>query len=1367
MNEGRNYKNKIEHGLIHCHTQNSKKDSALTVQRLVERAKELECPAITLTNHGVMLDIYEFLKECKKQGIKGIPGVEAYYKETENVFKDILTYDITNIHRAHLLLLAKDEIGFKYISKLVSESYNYLDHDKHNNAYPCINLSLLKKYFGEGTEGYGHIFVTTACMAGIPAQILLFNHYIEKEIEKYEKMREKYSSPTDKSYISNKENLEKTLEEIKKKTAEKNEYSKISKKKTAAKEKRLEALKEKNDPSYEEKAKELEEMKKEIEEAGRRTEELKQEITELQNKKKSINAAIKSSEKDHEKWQILTDKIVSKQKSLLTTEQMHNDAKNIIKYFDNMLGHGNFYIEMQYHYIEEEQKIMPKLTEIAKELNIPMVAANDVHIATNSEDDILARQLQRSLRFNKWEEPTKGDKELYIKTDKELSSILLEILPSDIVDEAMMGIKTIIDNCNVELKPTPHYPKYISDVKGETADGALRRLAYKGINWRFKDGGWDDTHQKRLEYELDVISKMGYSDYHLIVQDFLQYGRLLGKLPKDKIDTAPLEQEELRQYLEDNNYDVGLGIGPGRGSGVGSLVCYLLGITALDPLKYDLLFERFLNVERVSMPDIDSDFKTDIRARVIDYCKYKYGEESVCRISTKGTQAAKAAIRNCARILGSQLYNDSKAFLSLGDEIAKTIPTEINIKLSDCDTILEQKFGNNKHAMQIIHNAKLTEGCVTQYGIHAGGVIIADGNPVSDYVPMMFDEDTNTWKTQCDMVESEENGLLKMDFLNLNNLDVITDTLHFIKQRHGISIDIEKVPVEAEVLEHIYAKGLTNAVFQFESVGMKSMLKQFKPDSFEDLILLVAAYRPGPMQYLNGIIEIKRGRKKLTYLTPELEPILNKTYGSIIYQEQVMRIFQDLAGYSLGQADLVRRAMSKKKTSVLEKERESFINGDLERNIQGCKVNGISSEIANQLFDEMMEFAKYAFNKSHAAVYALVSYMTAYLKYHYPVEYLCSVMMHIKSDKIRDKIPGLMTDLEKFGIKLLCPSINDSSDNFSIIGNNIIFGLGSIKGVGVGAKPIVEERKQNGKYKSFIDFVNRTVATVTPSITNLLISAGAFDCFCGNREAMLEKTTPIYNYKKNIISLEEKMILTQEKLEDDEFNDKLVKELDKLSEELKEKRKLLSLEKFNTSVDDTDRLKNEKDLIGLFLSASPLDDYKTPEEEGCVNISDAIPTKQISLMGIVTNLRIVNRKKDGKPMAFFELEDKSGYISVCCFADQYEKFSSFVEENKIVKISGKIDEQIDDFNEDVKLTLYLQKIEYIQKVLPDIIIGVNSILDWQENVYPYILNNNYQTNNGYKLLILDRLFNEIRTCDFNVSQTILKDEYLMPVIRKK
>ena len=763
--------------------------------------------------------------------------------------------------------------------------------------------------------------------------------------------------------------------------------------------------------------------------------------------------------------------------------------------------------------------------------------------------------------------------------------------------------------------------------------------------------------------------------------------------------------------------------------------------------------------------DIDSDIASRVRDLVIEYVKKKYGEDSVCCILTKGAQQPKAAIRNAARLLGSEKYDDKTRYADLGDKIAKDVPKTVGMTfdkpISDetketCFEMLKRTYGENATANTILDYAKDMELRIQNVGMHAAGVIISDGNPVSDYVPLMFNTKKQRWVAQCDMVQSEEKGLLKMDFLGLKNLDIITDTLRYIKKDYGYSLDPLKIPITDKKTFDLLSSGITNGVFQFESGGMKEMLKQFRPDCIEDLILLVAAYRPGPMQYLSKIIKVKQGKEKINYLTPELKPILDKTYGSIIYQEQVMQIFQDLAGYSLGQADLVRRAMSKKKFKVLEKERASFINGDPERKIKGCKANGISEEIANSLFDEMIEFAKYAFNKSHAAAYAFVAYITAYFKANYPCEYLCADMNWSNIDKI----PGLMMDCKKFNIEVLPPNINESVEDFSIHNNSILFGLKAVKNVGNSSADIIRVRKEHGKFTSLKEFIR--VTNCNKEVLESLIAAGAFDIFGSNRYAM---TKIIEATKKQTKTIKEKTELLEE----------LKVELAKVSTE-KDRKKILTREKnaekslaaaedayISTQVptlmeNQKERLKREKELIGVYVSAHPLDEYASPTTLKCTPIEELTAGKKKHIFGLVTNLSIRPRKSDGAPMAFFDLEDQTGTIPVTCFTKAYANFGEYVQEDAVIKINGTCieEESFRDDEDEMVMKFNVESIEDVKPIEKTVCIYVNDMIDWTENTSKLV--EKYATPEGLVVVVYDKMLSEFRKTNLHVTHEILSNK---------
>lgn len=1379
--------------LLHVHSRQSGFDSEVEFKDLMKWCKENGTTAVAITDHGTLTGIPPFVSICKENDIKPIVGVEAYYKADDALSK-----------KAHLVLMAKDaKPGYTAISKAVTLANKNIDS---KNA-PLMNAEILRSQFGPGSAGHGHVIATTACMQGYVNVVINSPFNLKKDAEKIQAKMDKIPNPADPEYENIVSELEDTIAKIDSLRIKKQNLDKLAKRAFGKREKAVKAAE--GTPEYAELKAALEADKKESENAAIEKKEVDNQIAKLSKDKTALNSKKKDFEKAFDKWIELDEQLQEIESAVASAESIKEAAKEALRELVEIFGEGNVYAEMQYHGIPEEKYCMPILAEIAKELNVPLCAANDVHMVYNTTESRRKRQLLRSLRYNKFEKEFVGDDQLYAKTDDELRAALLQILDEDVVNSAMNGVAEIVEKCNYEPLTESHYPKYRSEIAGETADGAIRRLAYQNIEWRFPNKeGWTAEHEKRLEYELSVICSMGYADYHLIVQDFLNIGRQMGHMPAERFQyltdhITEMTCEEIVSYIREDQSEVGLFIGPGRGSAVGSLVCYLLGITSIDPLKYDLLFERFLNPERVSMPDIDSDFASECRDVVLEYVKKKYGENAVCCIMTKGTQACKGSVRNCARILGSEMYDDTKAFLSLGDQIAKEIPAAVGTSFhkkvrffyngesfesvddlnkrfgTDYDekalpvevtykTVIDnlrEKFIGNKFALKIINDAELVEGTFTHYGMHAAGVIISDNEDVSDYIALMWDEKNGVWKTQCDMVESESVGLLKMDFLGLKNLSIITEALRLIKKRTGVAIDIERdAKIEADVLKMIYCTGATNSIFQFESGGMKKMLRQFRPDSIDDILLLNAAYRPGPMQYLDKIVNVKHGKEPMTYLVPELEHILNKTYGSIIYQEQVMQICQDLAGYSLGGADMVRRYMSKKKKAKLEHEREAFINGEhsAERDITGCVANGISAEAANALFDQMMAFAAYAFNKSHACAYAFVSYYTAWLKYHYPVEYLCAVMNNVPLDKI----PGLIDDCKRFGIKVLPPNINESDKGFTVDGNDIVFGLNSIKNVGDSATPIIEERNAHGKFVSLKDFLKR--GHVKKDATESLISAGALDMFGQNRFAMVKVLPEFTKYLKKINDKEDAVTKKEEDLAT-----LLTQEATMTAKEFEKKKANLEkgIANAKAAADDArvnfnkltvpvipenkkERLANEKELLGMYVSSHPLDEYPDADKLGAMPISDLVTANEITVFGIIKGLRKTTRKSDGKPMAFFKLEDRTGEVDINCFTTPYEQYGLDIEEDAVVKITGRCTEEESFFEEDELIKkISLKKLEVVKPIRQSILIHVSSMEQWTEEVYPLL--KSFATDDGYNAVVQISNTNTLQKVAFDVSYDVL------------
>lgn len=913
----------------------------------------------------------------------------------------------------------------------------------------------------------------------------------------------------------------------------------------------------------------------------------------------------------------------------------------------------------------------------------------------------------------------------------------------------------------------------------------LRQEVQKGIKERFPNG-MTEEYKERIDYELSIIESMGYADYHLVVKDFLEYGRLLGYVPKDRLQEAPLDIEGLKAFIKENGWkNQGMLTGPGRGSAAGSLVCYVLKITDIDPIKYGLLFERFLNPERISMPDIDSDISNTTRSKVIEYVKNKYGEEAVCGIMTMNSQAPKGALRIAAKYYG--LKKNGVALTSVGDMLAKDVPSDVgtsfsskvdnqgNIDKEGKETLIqymEKKYASNKDAIEILKWARIMEGCFTAYGAHAAGVVISDGNPVSDYLPLRWNKKLGMMTTQCDMVQTEDNGLLKFDFLGLKTLDIITETLRLIEKNYGIIINPREINLADEkVYKEILSTGKTNSVFQFESAGMKTMLKRFKPTCFEDLIILVSMFRPGPLQYLDGVIEVKNGKKPMSFLCPQLEPILGKTYGAIVYQEQVMQICQDLASFTLGHADQVRRFMSKKKEEKLAHEREAFVDG--------CLKNNISEEISNTLFDQMMDFAKYAFNKSHAACYAYNAYVTAWLKCYYPAEFFASAL-NWASNK---KIPGLMQEAKLCGVSVLTPDVNLSEKEFTVVEGCIRFGLSSVKGVKDNADYILSARNQGGKFNSLKEFYIRVKPNST--VVNNLISAGALDSFSDNRMAMkkmIEEISPIVNViekKTSFIasakavlpiiekSSEEEIITLQEnkglKVEIKEVTtaDKLQKRItnaeNALTDALKEAQ---SVKELKFKEDKKERMSLEKEFLGVYVTEHPMNFYPSSCELGLKEIE--LQTEGISeIYGCIENLSIKARKKDGAKMAFFDLSDKTGAIEVCVFTKAYHSAEEFLKEGNVVRIKGKIQEkevenETDDESEEPEVILQFIA-ESFSEVSPKkstLLMNVKSFYIFHTDFEDYF-KETYGDDNGHELIIYDEAMDEIRKMTYKVNESLL------------
>ena len=887
----------------------------------------------------------------------------------------------------------------------------------------------------------------------------------------------------------------------------------------------------------------------------------------------------------------------------------NDKALDAANYYNELFGKNNFYLELQDHGIQEQKQVNKELISMSGKTGIPLVATNDIHYT--NRDDAHAQDILICIGINKKISDSNRLKfvfpEFYFKSGDEMARLFNE------VPEALSNSLQIASMCNVEIPLSgPILPNY--KVPDEySVDSYLSHIAMDGLKTRYSTITNEIT--ERLDYELSIICSMGFAGYFLIVWDFIHYAK---------------------------NHEIP--VGPGRGSGAGSLVAYSLQITDIDPLKYGLLFERFLNPERVSMPDFDIDFCFERRGEVIDYVTQKYGKEKVGQIITFGTLKAKAAIRDVARVLDFT-YADA-------DKIAKLIPAGPNMNLKralELEPELTKLQENNDRNKELIEIAKKLEGLSRHASTHAAGIVIGR-NELTDYVPLYRDAKTGSISTQFTMDYLEECGLVKMDFLGLKNLTIIDKACKTIR-KHGIEIDISKIPENDEKTFKLLCKGKSACVFQFESSGMQDILKRAKPDKIEDLIALNALYRPGPMDNISQYIDSKMGKTPIKYPLPELEPILKETYGVIVYQEQVMEIARKVAGFSLGQADILRRAMGKKKEKVMVKQRELFI--------QGAKNNNYSIKIASDIFDLLIPFAGYGFNKSHAAAYSLIAYQTAYLKANYPAEFLAAVLTSEINDT--DKMSQYMSEARDLGIDILPPDINLSEKDFTVKNNKIIYGLNGIKNVGSAAvNNIIKIRRD--KFENIYDFLEKIDLRVNnKKVMEALIFSGSLDTFGENRATLfhnLEKLIENANAIKENKAYGQITLFDSEQIENFSFE-----QMEKIDEW--PKNQILQL---------------EKQTMGFFFSGHPLDKYKEVIKNSVRlklnNLENTDLDSEYSLIGIIKSIKEIITRKNRK-MGFGILEDYNGSIELVIFSDAYEKYKELLCEDNIVLIKGRLDNSRD------------------------------------------------------------------------------------------
>ena len=901
---------------------------------------------------------------------------------------------------------------------------------------------------------------------------------------------------------------------------------------------------------------------------------------------------------------------------------LYEEAKETAYKYEKCFGKGNFFLELQDHGIPEQKTVNAGLMRMSQETGIELVATNDVHYtyAEDAEPHDILLCLQTGKKLSDENRMRYEGGQYFVKSEEEMRALF------PYAAQAIENTQKIADRCNVEIEfgvtKLPHFEV----PEGYDSWTYLNKLCHEGLVRRYPD-----KHEEllpKLDYELSVIQKMGYVDYFLIVWDFINYARTHG-----------------------------IPVGPGRGSAAGSLVSYTTGITNIDPIRYNLLFERFLNPERVTMPDIDIDFCYERRSEVIDYVIEKYGKDCVTQIVTFGTLAARGVIRDVGRVMDLP-YN-------FCDTIAKNIPNELNITIDKAlimNPELRSMYESDETVKRLIDMAKRLEGLPRHTSMHAAGVVISQ-KAMDEYVPLSRSSD-GTITTQFVMTTIEELGLLKMDFLGLRTLTVISDAVKLVEKNHGIKIDVDNIDYDDKKVLDSIGTGRCDGVFQLESAGMKNFMKELKPQSLEDVIAGISLYRPGPMDFIPKYIKGKNEPESVTYVCKELEPILEPTYGCIVYQEQVMQIVQNLAGYTMGQADNIRRAMSKKKQYVIDAERQNFVYGNEEQGIKGCIANGISEQAANQIYDSMVDFAKYAFNKSHAAAYAVVAYQTAYLKYYYPVEFMAALMTSV-IDNTR-KVAEYIYSCRQMGIKVLSPDINEGEGRFLATKDGIRYGMYAIKSIGRQVIDIIlAEREANGKYITLSDFLSRVAGReVNKRAVENLIKAGACDGLDGNRQQMLL----VYNTLIDNLNQEKKNSLAgQMSLFD------LVSEEEKKAYEVR----FPNVEEYSKEI----KLGFEKEVLGIYLSGHPLEEYEEKwrknisavtadfmldEETNAVKIKD---NQSVVIGGIITE-KTIKYTKQNKAMAFITIEDLFGTVEVIIFPRDYEKYSRYLNEDEKVFVAG-------------------------------------------------------------------------------------------------
>lgn len=1332
---------------LHTHSEASFRDAVCKVDEIVDAAKRLGRQAFSITDHGNQMRLFHGIKaraedekrclkeEMKLAGIsdddqakilKSIGPTDSIRYPTEAMWPYVAAYtdvflraahksiqyvpgveiyfqpekDGTKRESYHLILFAKDWLGQKILFRIenlaqLNKSPKGLWRGQETGGLPRTTWADLERFVGPGTEGHGHIIATSACVGGyVPAILLQPWLYAERRNEIVSEMS--LYSVTEQDVETAKADLEsaqRRLKEAKEKASQLKKLEKVSfPTKIARLEKKLAKLLKEQEGcetdfaqtnmfgAVEDNTDELLKIDQEITETRKalaatkeeqvlaesllpQAENIRSSVKKLADLVDSLKQKYTSVEKESKPYLTLLRKLEALEEKKVDQETAYRNAVAAAKRMEYIFGHDNFFIELQNHGISSEQYVFPLLCKLIQETGIEPTVANDVHYPR--KEDVRKRNLVASFRFNtpiEDKENEEGANELYFKSNAEMEALGNG---NPIWLRGMENTSRIVSSCNVYYIFGMHLPQFDAQAMGYDSPLAyLDAFCRKMIPEKYPQGDMLDadyaalldTVDAKLKYELSVIDKMGYSSYIAIVQDFIFYGRKIGGE---------------------------VGIGPGRGSAAGSIVCYLAGITDIDPIRYNLIFERFLNPARVSMPDIDTDIAPSIRDKIIDYVAVKYAykddypvselSSTVCNIVTEGKLAARLSIRNAARVTGISY--------AMADRVAKLIPSKPGITIQQAlDDVpeLEELYEEDAEAKRLISDAMLVEGIPIQTGIHAAGVIIAD-KPVSEYAPLFWNEDKHCWVIQCDMVECEKTlGCLKMDFLGLETLDILKTAIQYIKLTHHVQIHLKdlKRADDAAVIENIYGKAQTNAVFQFESEGIKQALLQFEPRSIDDVILMNAAYRPGPMASIPEISDVKFGKAAPNYIVPEMGSILGKTYGSPIYQEQIMQLFQ-LVGFSLGEADIIRRAMSKKHLNEIEAAKDQFVSGMI-------KMGG-NPEAVEEFWQRLLKFASYAFNKSHAAAYSIVSYYTAWLKYYYPVELLSAQM-----SSAPDNIKLYAGDCKQLGIRITQPDINFCVPNFAPAPGterSIRYGIRAIKGVAAAADTIFNLRDMRehvtsahhlGQCFSYKDFIIRSVVYgIDVGAGQALIRSGALDCLFGegdSRKVYDENLSAATDSCRKALKKFRASLPEAEQDPDNEYR-YLLNHWELPEECLTNK----GMPEYGSE----EKLENEMKYLGIYVSGSPVDAYldvisSMKNRDRSISEIDNMTRGNFDIAGRIRDIKVIRRKSDNAPMAKFVLEDETGYISCIAFTTTYRESKDCIFNGAIVSITGNAKVDTDD-----------------------------------------------------------------------------------------